>query len=324
MNPKVSICCITYNQENYIKDAIESFLNQIVDFPIEIIIHDDASSDATSEIIREYERKFPEVIKPIYQKENQYSKGMSIFPTHVWPHAKGQYIALCEGDDFWTDPYKLQKQVDFLENNKNHSMCFHSVRVVNTLKENTDHYIGPHGKGSKNTSITENVIAAAVHLSSIVMRSNLVHNKLPEWYMKSRHEDFVLCLFLSVSGETYFIDEVMSSYRLGVENSLMTTINNSFSIEKEIEYQQKRIQIIEEADRYYEFKYHNELLEANKRSEVKILILNNQYLKLMNTRYKNVYKEDGIVKILKTFASFKFPKTIKRYSKLKHSLKSQT
>lgn len=121
IEPLVSICCITYNHENYIRDAIVGFLMQKTSFPIEIIIHDDASTDNTAQIIKEYEDKYPDLFCNIFQNENQWSKGGgSIFARFVYPQARGKYIALCEGDDYWTDPLKLQKQVDFLENNKDY------------------------------------------------------------------------------------------------------------------------------------------------------------------------------------------------------------
>ena len=122
IQPTVSICCITYNHENFIGQAIESFLMQKTSFPIEILIHDDASTDKTADIIREYELKYPDIIKPIYQTENQYSKGVSISATYQYPRALGKYIALCEGDDYWTDSLKLQKQVDFLEGNEEYGL----------------------------------------------------------------------------------------------------------------------------------------------------------------------------------------------------------
>ena len=118
IEPLVSICCITYNHENYIRDAIEGFLMQKTSFPIEIIIHDDASTDNTAQIIKEYEDKYPDLFCNIFQNENQWSKGGgSIYARFVYPQVRGKYIALCEGDDYWTDPLKLQKQVDFLEQN---------------------------------------------------------------------------------------------------------------------------------------------------------------------------------------------------------------
>ncbi len=113
--PLVSISCITYDHEPFIRDALEGFLMQKTTFPIEILIHDDASTDGTAEIIRDYEKRYPELIFPIYQTENQHAKGVKISSTYQFPRARGKYIALCEGDDYWADPLKLQKLVNFLD-----------------------------------------------------------------------------------------------------------------------------------------------------------------------------------------------------------------
>ena len=122
--PVVSICCITYNHEPYIRDCLEGFVMQQTSFPFEVLIHDDASTDHTADIIREYEAKYPDIIKPIYQTENQYSKKIgSINATFNYPRAQGKYIALCEGDDFWNDENKLQIQYDFMEAHPDYSMC---------------------------------------------------------------------------------------------------------------------------------------------------------------------------------------------------------
>ena len=111
----VSINCITYNQVDYIRQCLEGFLMQKTNFDYEVLIHDDASTDGTDDIIREYAQKYPAIIKPIFEKENQYSKGIPISATYNYPRVKGKYVAVCEGDDYWTDPYKLQKQVDYME-----------------------------------------------------------------------------------------------------------------------------------------------------------------------------------------------------------------
>ncbi len=127
--PLVSIICNTYNHENFIGKAIDGFLMQRTTFPVEILIHDDASTDNTALIVKEYELKHPELIKPIYQKINQYSQGIKP-RTFQLPRARGKYIALCEGDDYWTDPLKLQKQVEFLEGNEEYVICYHDSEVV--------------------------------------------------------------------------------------------------------------------------------------------------------------------------------------------------
>lgn len=137
--PLVSVCCITYNHVPFIRKAIEGFLMQKTDFPIEILIHDDASTDGTTEIIREYETKYPDLIFPIYEEVNQYQNGHAgDIDFFNYKRARGKYIAYCEGDDYWTDPLKLQKQVDFMEANPEYSVCFHTFR---NHFVNTDEYV---------------------------------------------------------------------------------------------------------------------------------------------------------------------------------------
>ena len=130
--PLNSICSITYNHAPYIRHCLDGFLMQKTNFKYEIIIHDDASTDGTTEIIKEYAEKYPDLIMPVFQTENQYSKGLrGLFVKFVFPHAKGKYIALCEGDDFWIDPYKLQKQVEILEKDQNITLVCSHRRILN-------------------------------------------------------------------------------------------------------------------------------------------------------------------------------------------------
>jgi len=129
--PLVSICCLAYNHAPYIRQCLDGFMMQKTDSPFEVLIHDDASTDGTADIIREYEAKYPDIIKPIYQTENQYSKGVGVTSVYQLPRAKGKYVAFCEGDDYWTDSNKLQKQVDFLETNPDFSICCHRYKIFN-------------------------------------------------------------------------------------------------------------------------------------------------------------------------------------------------
>lgn len=127
--PWVSISCITFNHAPYIRQCLDGFMMQQTNFPFEVLIHDDASTDGTTEIIKEYEAKYPDIIKPLYEEENQWVKGRRGSAVFNFPRAKGKYIALCEGDDYWTDPLKLQKQVDFLEANSDYVMCTHHFNI---------------------------------------------------------------------------------------------------------------------------------------------------------------------------------------------------
>ena len=130
--PLISIVCTAYNHENFISDAIEGFLMQQTSFPYEIIIHDDASTDGTSDIIKKYEKEHPNLIRAIYQSENQYSQGID-FINSLFRMARGKYIAICEGDDYWTDPQKLQKQVNFMTAHPECSISCHKVLLNMTM-----------------------------------------------------------------------------------------------------------------------------------------------------------------------------------------------
>ena len=134
----VSICCVTYNHAQFIRKCLDGFLMQQTDFLVEILIHDDCSTDGTTEIIREYEAKYPDLIFPLYEEENQYQQGKAAeIDFYNYRRARGKYIAYCEGDDYWTDPLKLQKQVDFMEANLEYSVCFHGFEEYDVRNQQT-------------------------------------------------------------------------------------------------------------------------------------------------------------------------------------------
>lgn len=130
ISPWVSISCISFNQAQYIGKSIEGFLNQVVDFPVEILIHDDASTDGTADIILDYAKRYPHIIKPILQKENQFKKGVRcIHAVFNFSRSKGVFIATCEGDDYWIDESKLSQQVRFLQQHNDYTMSCHDTYV---------------------------------------------------------------------------------------------------------------------------------------------------------------------------------------------------
>lgn len=210
-SPIVSICCTTYNHEKYIEETIEGFLAQEVEFRFEIIIHDDASTDNTSKIIQRYASKYPNLIFPILQMENQWSKGIRPSPTLVWPRAKGKYIALCEGDDYWTDPLKLQKQVDLMEQNTELSICFHYVNKV----DKDDKLLKTYDEVDNNNVLFKDVYndkKQETRTSSIIFRiSMLDYSLIP---LNANAGDLFLKLALLSKGDGYRIPELMSSYRI--------------------------------------------------------------------------------------------------------------
>ena len=214
--PLVSICCITYNHESYIRETIEGFLMQKTKFPIEVLIHDDASTDKTADIIREYENKYPDIIKPIYQFDNKYSKGISVSVTYNFPRARGKYIAMCEGDDYWTDPSKLQKQVDFMEVNPDCSLCFHASKSIRNNNPNDYTLHRPKDIPLHNKFEMKHAILGGggfMATNSMLFQSKYIQDR-PAWMEKTPVGDAPLMLLLASKGKIGYIDEVMSVYRI--------------------------------------------------------------------------------------------------------------
>ena len=251
-NIMVSINCITYNHEKFIADALDSFIMQKVDFDYEILIHDDASTDKTADIIRMYEEKYPSLINAIYQSENIQSKGVKIC-TYNQMRARGKYIAMCEGDDYWTDPYKLQKQVDYMEKHPSCSLCVHAGYTVNDNKELLKKHVRPY-IGNKEFSVQE-IISSGGGLfatNSMLYVRELAENR-PHFYEMSPVCDYPLMILFALQGSVHYIDAFMSAYRVGVQGSWS---DRTFSDnEKTVKHFEGTLEMLDELNRYtnYEF-----------------------------------------------------------------------
>lgn len=213
----LSICCITYNHDKYIRETLEGFLEQKIDFKYEILIHDDASTDKTREIIKEYQKRYPNLIKAIYQKQNQYSQGKPILE-NLFENANGKYLAICEGDDFWIDKNKLQKQVEFLENNQEYSAVYHNVYVVdeNSKASKTDQKYYPLYE--EHDIVKEDIekIIIAGQTASIVCKNfwKKFSKESKEIFIECRaNGDTKLSLIFTLIGKIKYFPEIMSCYR---------------------------------------------------------------------------------------------------------------
>lgn len=224
MNPLVSICCTTYNHQDYIKDTLDGFLMQKVDFPIEILIHDDASTDDTVSIIKEYETEHPHLLRLILQDKNQYSHGIDVWNTYLLPAAKGKYLALCEGDDFWTDPLKLKKQASFME--KNHDYGFIHTDI-NQLIQNTGVIIKKTNKALNNncTSLSRRDLfymlsdaSYKIRTATVMFRKNLLY-LIPKDDKKFLMGDTPLWFNLSQLTKFKYLDDVTAVYRVLPESA---------------------------------------------------------------------------------------------------------
>lgn len=215
----VSVICLAYNHGKYVRQTLEGFVTQKTDFKFEVIVHDDASTDDTAEIIREYAEKYPEIIRPIFQTENQYSRDVRIQNEFVRPLVQGKYVALCEGDDYWTDPQKLQLQYDILEKNPDCSMCVHRIQEIN--KDGT-----PTSLFRPESDMAEGKIETQQFLdiqrlypfqtASYFMRAALwcdLNENPPAFRRVADVGDVPMLLYMNAHGKIYYLPRCMSVYR---------------------------------------------------------------------------------------------------------------
>jgi glycosyltransferase involved in cell wall biosynthesis len=212
MTPLVSILCQAYNHGEFIEQCLKGIMMQETSFSFEVLVHDDASTDNTADIIKKFELQYPEIIKPIYQTENQFSQKKKVFSRIQLPRAKGKYIAICEGDDYWTDPMKLQKQVDFLEVNQEFIICIGKsyIREGDKISE---------GWSSQKSSIIYKDVAESnfIITNTVIFRNNkdiLQSHHFRDYIKKTVNVDIFLFLFLLMHGKGYAFQEYMGVYRL--------------------------------------------------------------------------------------------------------------
>lgn len=264
--PLVSVSCLTYNHEAFIADAIEGFLRQQTPFPVEILIHDDASTDRTADIVRAYERAHPEKIRAIYQHENQYSKGGR--PSHLnYSRARGKYIAFCEGDDYWTDPLKLAKQIHALESNPDVHLCFHAARRIRHGTDSDDKIIGRYAESDSVIAI-EDVIKKThgmIPTASCVITKGAAENIMKFRLEKcgARVGDIAIQIISSFPGGALYLNEQMSAYRYHVPGSW--NVRQADSAKFKLQYARDRIMAMIALDAYSHGKYSQAFHEANRK-----------------------------------------------------------
>ena len=271
----VSICCLAYNHEKYIKDALEGFISQKTSFKFEVLIHDDASTDQTAKIIADFALEYPDIIKPIYQTINQWSLGVRPTFQYNFPRAKGEYIALCEGDDYWTDSYKLQKQVDALRAHVDCDLCFHStLRLDDKTKKTT---IDANHFSTSRVVEVEKVILGDGHYcptASILFRKELFP-EVPPIFFTAPVGDYFLQVLGALRGGAVYLNECMSVYRINTGIAWRDSVSQ---VEKKEAYLSRFNKSIDDFDIYLEGRYHQQFqqLKANSNSYIALLYLRNR------------------------------------------------
>lgn len=283
-------------------------MSQKTDFEYEILVHDDASTDGTADIVREFESKYPSLIRPIYQKENQYSKGVNTTDTLLIPMVRGKYIAMCEGDDYWIDPFKLQKQYDALEKHDEVDICAHAAYVYRHGKKSGD--IAPE---KKNTIIPfEKVLNGGgnfVATASLMYRKSLHDN--PPAFRKFMPYDYTLQMYGALRGGLLYISDYMCVYNLFTTSSWTISLMNNQ--EKYISYQKKSQHMLDLFNNDTERRY-NEIVERLKNHSICLeLMCKREYGEIINNRY--LYNSLSRKEKLKLWAQKLFPGIVEKIRK---------
>lgn len=236
---EVSVLCLAYNHNKYIKQALDSIIAQKTNFLFEIVIHDDASTDGTAEIIEKYAVRYPDLIHPLFEDENQYSKGRDVLADLSLPHTRGKYIAICECDDYWTDDSKLQRQYDIMEKHPELDMC--ACRAVEIAGQSglEIQEIRPKKKDSILT-VEEVILGGGRYLAtaSLFFRKSLYDLRME--FEKELYFDYSHQIKGALRGGIYYLDTRMAVYRREAEGSWTMRIgknteNRNAHIKKEIE-----------------------------------------------------------------------------------------
>lgn len=250
----VSISCTTYNHVQYIRQCLDGFLMQECNFNYEILIHDDASTDGTIDIIKEYQEKYPEIIKPYIQKENQWSKGVrGMNAKYNFSRAKGKYIALCEGDDYWTDPLKLQRQVDFLKSNEEYILSTENAIVLDSIRNTTNNFFIIKER-SLNVDIFQLLEKRIFTTASVVFR-NIT---FPQFY----GGDIVMWIFLLTQGKCHFNNINSSVYRRGLQGVTENTDKYVWA-EEMYKWNKSLFKILEDSNFKFDKKIFNKRNQKN-------------------------------------------------------------
>lgn len=295
---RVSVLCMTFNQVGYIEQCLDSMLNQKTTFKYEIIVHDDASNDGTAEVVKQYAKKYPDKIIPIFEDENQYSKDVHSIFRIMLPYSSGEYVALCEGDDYWTDKLKLQRQYDYMEKNHNCSFCFHNADNLYMDSGKRD-VVGDKNIFGKyktddniyspaNINMCKFATQNAVPTASVFFRKKLAED-MPDCFYVAPCVDFPLEMILAHRGYAFYMPISMSVYRRNAGGSV--TDGWKRNAKRAVSRSKQFLKFLDEFNIYSDKRYEDSIDFLKKRYYMDIYIARKEPLKIVcNKEYREIYK----------------------------------
>ncbi len=310
---QISVCCTAYNHEKYIRECLDSIVMQQAEVGFEIIVNDDASTDNTASIIREYEEKYPNLIRAYYQTENQYSQyGIKGVLREVFSHARGKYIAFCETDDYWTDPQKIQKQYEAMEAHPEVDICAHAVQVINSSDPQKTYAVAP--KWEDTVIPAGEVIAgggAYVMTSSLFFRRDM-QNNIPR-FRDFLEIDYTIQMHGSLRGGMLYLKDNMSVYRsLVVEGWTVKFQKNKPARKAYYEDRQRMLQLLDEDT---EGMYHEVIEQKMLTNEFQQYLEENQCQRLFDPKFQTIMDGYSLKAKLKLRIKAYFPWLMKIKSK---------
>ena len=313
--PLLSVCLITYNHVKYIRETIDGILMQKVNFPWELIIADDFSMDGTREIILEYKEKYPDFIKLIFQEKN-------VGPAKNWldliTYPKSKYIAYLEGDDYWTDPLKLQKQVDYMEAHTECTMCFSAAEIITGDSKKTGNFVRPC-KGNRIFTTGDMILGGGdfFHTGSVLFKKNII-DTLPQWCFEAPAGDYPLALICAHKGTVAYIDDIMSVHRSMAKGSWTESMMNNKK--NNMEHLNGMIEMLNCFNRYSDGKFEAAVLYKINWYKKYLLVSQEESNCLKDPQNKEIFQLLSADQKVKFILKLYFPRTFKILFKIKHSL----
>ena len=290
MSALVSVFCLAYNHENYIARALDSMVCQKTDFAYEIFVHDDASTDRTAEILREYEARYPDKIHGYYETVNQFhNTDLHYTRDLLVPLSSGDFFAFCECDDSWEDPLKLQRQVDFLRSHPEHSMCVHAAykHLIGTDESKDEIY--PQIAEDRDYDAGEIIrTGAGLFATNSFMIRREAYLDPPDCFRTQDIGDYTILMYASFLGKVHCLKQPMSRHNEGVKDSWTVRIWND--PERHVLHQQAMVKLLQGIDSHYEGKYHEAFADAIREREADILMTEFQ-IALKNNDKEELKKE---------------------------------